>query len=169
MSRIDKRELAALYKGADINVVWWESRNLRVIDHPKFGLISPNEYRAKSKGKPCPFCGQKMMHGSAFYRTRKRDAIAQGYQYKDGNGNQTINTIRNRHTGYTYFYPHYVTLDHKLNKARCPEHMFDADNLEAICWKCNSAKGDNNAYELQHSLNYIQDLAQTALDYYPIL
>ena len=168
-SRIDKRELAALYKGADINVVWWESRNLWVIDHPKFGPMSPNAYRAKSRGKPCPFCGQKMMHGPAFYTTRKQDEIAQGYQYTDENGNQIINKIRHHHAGYTYFHSHYVTLDHKLNKARCPERMFDADNLDVICWKCNNAKSDNNAYELRHRLRSIQDLAKATLDHYPIL
>jgi hypothetical protein len=169
MSKITKRDLSALYKGADINVVWRESRHLAVIDHPQFGKISPTEFRAKYVSKPCPFCGKKMTHGSAAYTTQQKEAIARGYQYKDKNGSNFINRAGDSHSGFTYFHPHYVTLDHKLNKARCPEKMFDADNLQAMCWKCNSEKGDNNAYELQHSLEYIQDLTDAAIERYPVL
>jgi hypothetical protein len=38
-----------------------------------------------------------------------------------------------------------------------------------MCWKCNNLKGDNNAYELQHSLSYLQDLTEEILRNYPPL
>ncbi|WP_199197440.1 HNH endonuclease [Chroococcidiopsis sp. CCALA 051] len=44
--------------------------------------------------------------------------------------------------GTVYFHPNYVTLDHKTNKARYPEKMFDYSNLQIMCWQCNSNKGD---------------------------
>lgn len=169
MSKIDKQKLAALYDSSDISMVWRESQNQPVIDHPKLGMVSPNGLRAAYRGKPCPFCGQKMTHGPDASTPRKSVAIARGYQYIDTNDKERINKAGNDSSRYTYFHPHYVTLDHRLNKARCPERMFDADNLEVICWRCNNAKGDNNAYELQDSLSYIQDLAQETLDRYPLL
>lgn len=165
MPKFNRQELAALYGSADINDVWHASQNYAVIDHPTLGKISPNQYRAKYHQKPCSFCGQKMVHGQAAHTTNnKREAIARGYEYLDKNGRKIINQA-----GKTYFHPHYVTLDHKLNKARCPERMFDYDNLQIMCWKCNQLKGDNNAYELQHSLSYLHDLATETLDRYPLL
>ncbi|BDM83915.1 hypothetical protein [Acaryochloris marina] len=168
MQQQDKRNLSALYAGSDIDEVWQSGRNLPLIEHPTLGKISPNQYRAHYHLKPCPFCGQKMVHGQSSYATKsKQEAIGRGYQYQDANGNNTINRVGNSHNGYIYFHPHYVTLDHKLNKARCPERMFDTNNLQAMCWKCNNEKGDNNAYELQHSLDYMQSLAQETLNRYP--
>jgi hypothetical protein len=164
MSKINKQELAALYSGADIHMVWQNSQHLAVIDHPKFGKISPNQYRAMSAGKPCPFCAQKMTHGASAQTKSKKEAIARCYQYKDAKGKDRINRA-----GDSYFHPHYVTLDHKLNKARCPEQMFDYENLQLMCWRCNNAKGDNNAYELEHSYSYIQGLAEEVLNRYPTL
>ncbi|HEY9861664.1 MAG TPA: hypothetical protein V6D16_19350 [Candidatus Obscuribacterales bacterium] len=165
MTNFNPQELAALYLSDDINDVWQASQNYAVIDHPSLGKISPNQYRVKYHQKPCPFCGQKMVHGKSAHSTNnQQEAIARGYQYLDKNGNKIINRAGN-----TYFHPHYVTLDHKLNKARCPERMFDPANLQIMCWKCNNLKGDNNAYELQHSLNYLQDLAEETLHRYPLL
>jgi hypothetical protein len=165
MPKIHKKELVALYRSNDIKQVWQSGQSLSVIDHPVHGHISPNQYRAMYHNKPCPFCGQKMVHGQIHYSTNsKADAIARGYQYQDENGSDVINQA-----GSTYFHTHYVTIDHKLNKARCPEHMFEYDNLQVICWKCNRKKGDNNAFELQHTFEYLNDLADETLKRYPTL
>jgi hypothetical protein len=165
MPNINKQELASLYLSSDINEIWQGGQNLQVIDHPTLGKISPNYYRAQYHLKPCPFCAQRMFHGQDQYSTSSRaDAIARGYQYLNRNGNQVINQAGGR-----YFHPHYVTLDHKLNKARCPEQMFGYDNLQIMCWRCNNEKGDNNAFELQHSHSYIKDLAEETLNRYPQL
>lgn len=165
MADFNLQELAALYSGADINELWQAAQKYPVINHPILGKISPNHYRVQHHQRPCPFCGQKMVHGKSIHSTKsKQDAIARGYQYLDQNGNEIINRA-----GDTYFHPHYVTLDHKLNKARCPERMFDYSNLQIMCWKCNNLKGDNNAYELQHNLSYLQDFAEETLRRYPLL
>ncbi|UJB69192.1 hypothetical protein HRE53_22840 [Acaryochloris sp. 'Moss Beach'] len=169
MSKKRKLELAALYNGGNINEVWHNSRNLKCINHKEWGKISPNQLRAKFAGKPCPFCGKKMTHGSEHRARTINEAVTRGYQYTDANGKEIINKVRVNQNQFIYFHPHYASIDHKLNKARFPERMFDADNLQVICWACNTAKSDNNAFELQHDLSYIQDLGQATLDRYPVL
>lgn len=165
MPQIDKSRLSALYRSEDIQEVWQAGQNQKVIEHPKLGRISPNTYRAQYHHKPCPFCGRKMVHGQDLYSTcSQQEAIDRGYQYKTSNGSLIINKVGKR-----YFHPHYVTIDHKLNKARFPAKMFDYENLQVLCWKCNWDKGDNNAYELDQSLDYTQDLIQSALERYPLL
>jgi hypothetical protein len=165
MAAFKQQELASLYLSTDINYIWHASQNYAVIEHPTLGKISPHQYRAQYHQKPCPFCGQKMVQGQLAHSTNsKQEAIARGYEYLDKKGKKIINQA-----GKTYFHPHYVTLDHKVNKARCPELMFDYSNLQVMCWKCNNLKGDNNAYELQHSLEYLQDLAKETLQRYPLL
>lgn len=165
MPKNKRSELAALYKSSDIDFVWKEGQSSKLIKHPQYGLISPNKYRAVSQGKPCPFCGKHMVHGQISHSTLSKDeAIERGYQYINGLGEKFIN-----HVGSRYFHPHYVTLDHKVNKARCPELMFEYDNLQIMCWKCNINKGDNNAYELEHSFGFVKDLGKDALQRYPLL
>jgi len=160
-----KSRLSALYRSEEIHEVWQAGQNQSLIKHPKLGMISPNEYRAQYHHKPCPFCGKKMVHNQNFYSTySQQEAVNRGYQYQALDGTLVINQAGKR-----YFHPNYVTLDHKLNKARFPSQMFDYDNLQVICWKCNREKSDNNAYELEQSLDYIQDLVQSALDRYPLL
>jgi hypothetical protein len=63
MTKIRKSELKTLYKASDIKDIWNASQNLAVINHPQDGWISPNQYRVQNKGKPCFYCGQKMVHG----------------------------------------------------------------------------------------------------------
>ena len=53
-----------------------------------------------------------------------------------------------------------------MNKARFPELMFDFKNLEAICWRCNNEKKDNNAFEIEHNLKYFDCLYQLAKEKY---
>lgn len=73
-------------------------------------------------------CGQRMVHGkSAHSTTDQQDAIARGYQYLDKNGKKVINQAGN-----VYFHPHYVSVDHKLNKDRCPERMFESVSFWVI-------------------------------------
>jgi HNH endonuclease len=164
-SNNSRNELSSLYRGDDIASIWQASLNLKIISHPMFGKISPNSYRARYNAKPCPFCGTRMVHGQSFYSTKsKKEAIKLVYQYIDIRGKEIIN-----HIGKTYFHPNYVTLDHKLNKARFPEKMFDYDNLQVICWRCNHNKSDNNAFEIGQDLQYMQDLSRETLARYPSL
>lgn len=165
MSKINKDDLKALYRSSDINELWQSYQNERVIEHPNLGLISPNEYRQNFYGKPCPFCGKKMVHGKVRYSTQsKQEAVSRGYQYKDANGKDYINQVGC--FSRLYFHPHYVTLDHKLNKARCPELLFEASNLQIMCWKCNQKKSDNNNFEAEQTSNFVSDLAREALNRY---
>lgn len=169
MNQEDKCKLSALYSGNKINEIWQSSQDLPVIEHPEFGKISPIVYRSKYHNKPCPFCGKKMVFGKSQHSTKsKEEAINRGYEYKDKNSNSFINFAINQ-SKKIYFHPHYVTLDHKLNKARIPEKMFDYENLQIMCWKCNMNKGDDNAYELLHTLSYIEDLVQETIQQYPTL
>ena len=165
MGVVSKAKFETLYKASEIATIWNASQNLPVIDHPQHGLISPNSYRAMYKLKPCPYCGQKMAHDKAFHSTSsKQEAIKRGYEYIDKSGKKTINQISG-----TYFHPNYITLDHKTNKARCPEKMFDYDNLQIMCWRCNQDKGDDNTFELQHTCDRTDALANEALDRYQLL
>lgn len=133
--------LSTLFNSNKINLAWRENRNQKVINHPQYGMISPNQLRAKSADTPCPHCSTIMKHGRAYKTTNREEAIARKFYYFDSEGNRHFCKI-----GRTYFSPQYVTLDHKLNKARFPNKMFDADNLEAVCWKCNHIKSDNNLF-----------------------
>ena len=165
MAEICKSKLKTFYKASEITTVWNESHNLAVINHPQYGLIRPNKYRAMSNGKPCPYCGKKMAHGKEIHSTSSRqEAIQRGYEYVDKRGKKAINATSN-----IYFHPNYVTLDHKINKARCPERMFDYSNLQIMCWQCNSTKGDNNAFELNYNYEYLDALATEALTRYQLL
>lgn len=162
MAQISKSELTCLYQTQDINDIWNSSQNCSVIKHPEWGLISSNALRAKYHLKPCPYCGKKMVHGKNLYSTQsKQDAIKRNYEYINRMGQKIINQA-----GSNFFYPNYVTIDHKLNKARFPEKMFDYSNLQVICWKCNSDKGDDNAYDIQVNLDFTNDLVSQALDSY---
>jgi 5-methylcytosine-specific restriction endonuclease McrA len=106
-----------------------------------------------------------MAHGKEIHSTSSRqEAIHRGYEYVDKRGKKAINATSN-----IYFHPNYVTLDHKINKARCPERMFDYSNLQIMCWQCNSSKGDNNAFELNYNYEYLDALATEALTRYQLL
>jgi hypothetical protein len=164
MQRINPLKLITLYKTDDIAEIWASAQDSPVINHPDYGMISPNEYRAKNKGKPCPYCGKKMTHGKDFKTTSKSKAIQQDFEYTDKNGNKIIH-----HIGLIFFHPHYITLDHKLNKARFPEKLFDYDNLQIMCWRCNFEKGDDNSFDLKHNFNSLSDLAVETLKLYPLL
>lgn len=162
---MNKNALKTLYRSSDINDLWKYGANQKLINHPKYGLISPNEYRQKFNQKPCPFCGKKMVHGKFSHSTQShQEALKRGYQYQDANGVDCINKAGNY-----YFHPNYVTLDHRVNKARCPELLFESSNLQIICWKCNREKGDNNNFEAEHTLNFVRDLAKEALNRYKLL
>ncbi|ANV90635.1 hypothetical protein [Picosynechococcus sp. PCC 8807] len=165
MYKNDKKFLSTLYRTSQIDDVWQWGQNQPVIQHPQLGLISPSKYRSLFFGKPCPFCAQKMTHGKHLYSTTsEQEAISRGYQYIKKTGEKYINRA-----GKLYFHPNYVTLDHKINKARCPELLFEYNNLEVICWKCNMSKGDNNAYGIEQAKAYIKDLKNEAFKrYYPL-
>lgn len=165
MPKINKDYLKTLYRASDIQEIWQAGQGEKLINHPRWGWISPSEFRQKFHQKPCPFCGRKMVHGKYAHATKsKSEAIALGYQYRDSHGRDYINQA-----GDTYFHPHYVTLDHKLNKARCPELLFEASNLQVVCWRCNLEKGDNNNFEAEHTLNFVRDLAKESLKRYKLL
>jgi 5-methylcytosine-specific restriction endonuclease McrA len=165
MTKISSSKLRTLYKADEIAMVWNEGQNLPLINHPQYGSISPNKYRAMYGGKPCPYCGRKMAHGKEIHSTSSRkEAVERGYEYVDKTGKKRINYASN-----IYFHQNYVTLDHKINKARCPEKMFDYSNLQIMCWRCNTDKGDNNSFELQHTCEYLEALATETLNRYQLL
>ena len=161
---IDKVALRGLYNATDIKQMWNASQNLCVINHPQQGLITPNNYRTMHRHKPCPYCAQKMVHGELYRTSSRKEAINRGYEYLDKKGRKVFNQVDN-----LYFHPHYVTIDHVLNKARFPEKMFLYDNLQVICWKCNNLKGDDNSFDLQHTFEYLDSLAAETLNRYIIL
>jgi hypothetical protein len=152
--QLKKLRLASLYDSKEISNIWSSSQDKPLINHPQQGWISPNDYRSLYKNKPCPYCGRKMVQGKQIYSTSNKQ-IAQeiGYEYENSEGNLTINKA-----GDTYFHPNYITLDHKMNKARFPELMFEFNNLEAICWRCNNEKKDNNAFEIEQNLKHFNSL-----------
>lgn len=154
--KLKKLKLAGVYKSKEINEIWNNNQDEPLINHPQLGWISPNKFRSLYKNKPCPYCGKKMVQGREEYSTMsKQVAIERGYGYINNNGNLIFNQI-----GSVYYHPNYITLDHKMNKARFPELMFDFNNLEAICWRCNQEKKDNNSFELENNLAYFNDLYQ---------
>lgn len=163
MVEIDKKYLSTLYKFEEINQVWQDHQNKDVIEHPKFGLISPNKLRVKYKEKPCPYCGKKMVNGKdLFTTTSKEEAYLRKWQYTKG-----IEKIINQADNF-YFHPNYTSIDHILNKARFPEKMFDYDNLQVICWKCNNLKGDNNNFDSEQIQKCLDSLTETALEKYKL-
>lgn len=136
-------KLSPLFSGTKINQIWRESSNYELINHPQYGMISPNALRAKFAQTPCPHCSVIMVHGSAYKTDSKEEAEIRGFYYHTNDNKKKYCKGEK-----TYFSNKYVTLDHKLNKARFPDKMFDADNLEAICWKCNDIKSDNNLFSI---------------------
>ncbi|MDV3002492.1 MAG: hypothetical protein N5P05_004147 (plasmid) [Chroococcopsis gigantea SAG 12.99] len=154
-------KLSALYKSDEINQIWNVCQSKPFINHPQYGNISAGEYRQMGMGKSCPFCGQKMTYGQQYKTSSLKEAIDKGFEYINKKGQKTINQAGN-----VYFHRKYITLDHIINKARCPEKMFDYDNLQYMCWECNQEKGDNNAYEIEHTLDYLNDLADEVLERY---
>ena len=162
MNRFSKEYLAKLYDTKEIKNIWSQGQSLALIEHPEFGLISPNQYRAKFNNKCCPFCAKRMVHGRSIHTTKiRQEAINRGYQFEDRDGNNTIIKM-----GVYYFHPHYVSLDHKTNKTRCPELMFDYNNLQIMCIRCNRKKGDDNTFDSNILFEIVSDLAEESLNRY---
>lgn len=162
MKSISQAELIHLYAGKDIQLIWNEAQNLPLIKHPDLGCISPNYFRKIYTNKPCPYCAKRMVRGKNIHSTNsKTEAKKRGYEYLNNKGEKVINQA-----GYTYFHPHYITIDHKINKARCPQKMFDYDNLQAICWRCNQEKSENNTYHSQYNKDYLNSLVKETLERY---
>ena len=101
-----------------------------------------------------------MVHGSAYKTQDKEEAEKRNFFYRTKDNKKKF-----CQAGNTYFSNQYVTLDHKLNKARFPHKLFDADNLEAICWKCNDIKSDNCLFGISRqrkkSRNKIKKMRET--------
>ncbi|MEM8718596.1 MAG: HNH endonuclease signature motif containing protein [Cyanobacteria bacterium P01_G01_bin.39] len=133
--------LSSLFDAHHISLIWKESSHEKLIEHPQYGMISPNELRAKFDNTPCPYCDKIMKHGESYKTNSREEAIARKFYYLDSSGHKHFCKIGN-----VYFSDRYVTLDHILNKARFPNKMFDAENLAAVCWKCNHIKSDNNLF-----------------------
>jgi 5-methylcytosine-specific restriction endonuclease McrA len=166
--KLKKLMLDSLYNAQEINQIWQENRHNSLIKHPEYGWISPNKYRSLFVNKPCPYCGKKMVQGDNYSTNSKEIAIKKGYEYQYQNSQgKLIKTINQ--AGNIYYHINYVTLDHKLNKARFPELLFDFNNLEVICWRCNNEKKDNNAFEIKKDLDYFTDLLNITNDRYQTL
>jgi hypothetical protein len=159
MGLINKDYLKTLYLSYEISRVWRICQNEKVIEHSQLGLISPNELRSYFANTPCPFCGEIMVHGKKYSTSSQSEAIARGYQYINKENKKSINRAGN-----TYFHPNYITLDHKMNKARFPDLMFECSNLKAVCWRCNQEKGDNNNYEVELIYDSYHLLAKETLE-----
>ncbi len=155
--------LAQLYQAHEVQDTWNAAKGESVIEHPDKGLISPNQYRQMGSrlGKRCPYCGQKMTYGDSYKASSREEAIKKGFEYINKQGQKTINKAQS-----IFFDRKYLTLDHKLTKARCPERMFDFDNLQFVCWECNQEKGSNNAFDVQYIFDYLDSLATEALNRY---
>ncbi|NEO54469.1 MAG: HNH endonuclease [Okeania sp. SIO3B5] len=162
MSKVRLDKLYTLYDASEIKDIWDAAQTVPCIKDPKEGLISPYKYRTNKSFKPCPYCGKKMVHGRQYSTQSKEEAKKRGYEYKTVDGKLYINQA-----GSFYYHEHYVTIDHKLNKARFPEKMFDYDNLEAICWRCNNEKSDNLIFELEHKLEHLKSLKESVFNRYP--
>ena len=80
------QHLASFYSSSDIYFLWQNSQQIKIINHPTKGLISPNEYRTFYTGKPCPYCAQKMTQGAAAQTKSHQKAIQRGYYYKNHQG-----------------------------------------------------------------------------------
>ena len=162
MAGISKTELNHLYKGKDIGSIWSSAKTLDVIKHPQYGYISPNKFRLINSSKPCPYCAKRMVHGQSDHATNsKEEAKKRGYEYINNQGEKVINRA-----GDIYFHPNYITIDHKINKARCPQKMFDYDNLQAVCWRCNREKSDDNTYDSKHTREHLKALVEETLARY---
>jgi hypothetical protein len=162
---MNARKSNKILQGSEIQELWSSSQYIPIIQHPKLGDISPYRYRELYAGKRCCLCQKRMVFGTQYRTGSKQEAILRGYEYSDRNGVRQINRAgRGRDTN--YFHENYVTLDHKINKARCPELMFDYDNLQAMCWRCNQEKGDDNFFELEQEFEYVENLALETLKRY---
>lgn len=161
----DQATLSLLYRREDIEAKWQTHQNDPILEHPTLGKISPNQLRATYKDKPCPYCGRKMRHGEAHKTYSRKEARLRDYAYLNQHNKQKINNV----SGEVFFHPHYVTLDHKLNKARFPELMFDVSNLEAVCWKCNHEKGDDNLHEISQREEFVESVANETCQQFPLL
>jgi len=162
MKGISKSELNHLYRGRDIQSIWNGAKALDVIKHPELGYISPNRFRQIYTYKPCPYCAKRMVRGQDIHATTsKEEAKKRGYEYFNEQGEKLINRAGN-----TYFHPNYITIDHKINKARCPQKMFDFDNLQAVCWRCNWSKSDDNTYDSRYTRVCLNSLVEETLSRY---
>ena len=162
MACIAESELNHLYKSEDISSIWRRAQALDVIKHPDFGCISPNRFRHINSNNPCPYCAKRMVHGYPENATNsKEEAKSRGYEYINSKGEKVINGA-----GDTYFHPNYITIDHKINKARCPQKMFDFENLQAVCWRCNNEKGDDNTFDSKFTRDYLNSLVEEKISQY---
>lgn len=142
-----------LYSAEEINRIWHENDNNPVIKHPEKGWISPSQLRKMYEGKPCPICGKIMVYGEKYRTKCKRDAWLSFPKY-----NNDIPVV-----GDYYYHPQYATIDHIVNKARCPERMFEYRNLRVTCMTCNQEKGDSNIEDLERNLEETLGEAETVL------
>lgn len=83
-------------------------------------LIPAKNIRQYGLGKPCSCCGKTMT------RDKWSKTPINGWLQKDG----------------WWKNPCDVTIDHRYPKSLFPELIFDLDNMELICFRCNQDKGD---------------------------
>jgi len=88
--------LSSLFNSNKISLIWKENSNEKLINHPQYGMISPNELRVKFANTPCPHCDKMMKHGSSYKTNSKEEAIARKFYYFEGNGNRRFYKIGNR-------------------------------------------------------------------------
>ena len=96
--------LSPLFCATKINQIWRDLANQDVINHPHFGLISPNTLRAQYVNTPCPHCLRTMVHGSAYKTENKEEAENRNFFYRTKD-----NKKKYCQAGNTYFSNQYVS------------------------------------------------------------
>ena len=84
------------------------------------GLLPAKNIRSLGIGKPCACCGKPMT------QNKWSQTSVNGWLPEDG----------------WWKNPRNVTIDHRYPKSLFPELMFEPDNMELVCHKCNQDKGD---------------------------
>lgn len=87
-------------------------------------LLPARELRRYGSGKPCACCGKIMTYA------QRSSTPVDGWLQEDGWEDGWWKNPRN------------VTIDHRYPKSLFPDLMFDINNMELICHRCNQDKGD---------------------------
>lgn len=125
-----------------VGEIWASAQQTECLQHPELGKISPNQFRAMMRGKPCACCGTTMVFGDCFKVKDKEEAKKRGYMIGGRDDDGPI-----------YMNPRYTTLDHILPKSHYPHLVLEFRNLQVICLRCNSNKKTSYTYDIKFRLD----------------
>lgn len=103
------------------------------------GLLPADDLREYGKGKLCPCCSKRMVRES-FSKLPVKGWLKSGDKW---------------------VHPEQVTIDHRYPKSTFPERMFDPDNFELVCYKCNKEKSDFFGSAIVKDVREILDFAKS--------